>query len=75
MQGVVYIYIDDILIYTKSLEKHCKVTQEVLKHLWKHQLFLKLEKCKFECLQIKYLSIIISEGYIEMDLVKVKGVK
>ncbi|KAG5734833.1 hypothetical protein E4T56_gene635 [Termitomyces sp. T112] len=39
-----------------------------------HQLYLKLEKCKFEQTQIEYLSLIISHRTAEMDLVKVAGV-
>ncbi|KAG6872699.1 hypothetical protein C0993_001986, partial [Termitomyces sp. T159_Od127] len=46
----------------------------VLEHLHQHQLYLKLEKCKFEQTWIKYLELIISHGAAEMDSVKVAGV-
>jgi hypothetical protein len=39
----------------------------------KNKLFLKLEKCDFEKWKIEYLGIIISEGQVEMDPVKVAG--
>jgi hypothetical protein len=46
----------------------------VLECLRKHKLFLKHEKCEFEKTRIEYLGLIISEGQVEMDLVKVAGV-
>jgi len=39
------------------------------------QTILKAEKCIFEQPRVKYLSLILSEGCIEMDLVKVAGVQ
>ncbi|KAK3510624.1 hypothetical protein QTP70_011878 [Hemibagrus guttatus] len=38
-------YIDDILIYSKSLEEHVLHVREVLSHLQHHHLYVKLEKC------------------------------
>src|SRR5260370_4208609 len=48
-QNVAICYMDDILIFTPTLEEHHRVTREILETLWSHQLFLKPEKCKFEC--------------------------
>ncbi|KAG5717105.1 hypothetical protein E4T56_gene6930 [Termitomyces sp. T112] len=72
-EGIVCVYLDDILIYTKMLEEHCWITHLVLECLCQHQLYLKPEKCKFEQTQIKYLGLIISHGAAEMDSVKVAG--
>ena len=74
MEGVVCIYIDDILIFTKTLKEHRRVTKIVLEHLRKHKLYLKPEKCEFEKMQIKYLGVIILHGQVEMDPVKIAGV-
>ncbi|KAG5721590.1 hypothetical protein E4T56_gene12902 [Termitomyces sp. T112] len=74
VEGVVCVYLNDILIYTKRLEKHHWITCLVLECLCWHQLYLKLEKCKFEQTWIEYLSLIISHGTVEMDPVKVAGV-
>ncbi|KAG5732784.1 hypothetical protein E4T56_gene2806 [Termitomyces sp. T112] len=71
---VVCMYLNDILIYTKTLKKHCWTTHLVLEHLCQHQLYLKPEKCEFEQTWIEYLGLIISHGAAEMDLVKVAGV-
>ena len=47
-EGVVCVYLDDILIFTKTLLEHRKITQRVLECLREYNLCLKPEKCKFE---------------------------
>src|SRR6266516_1662899 len=74
MEGVVSVYIDDILIFTKTHEEHHRVTHLVLERLRQHHLYLKPEKCEFEKTQVKYLGLIISEGKAEMDPIKVEAV-
>ncbi|SJL03648.1 uncharacterized protein ARMOST_07005 [Armillaria ostoyae] len=46
----VTVYLDNILIFLKTLEEHQKITHCVLKLLRKYKLFLKAEKCEFEVL-------------------------
>ncbi|SJL04219.1 uncharacterized protein ARMOST_07580 [Armillaria ostoyae] len=72
--GKVTVYLDDILIFSKTLEEHRKITHCVLELLRKHKLFLKAEKCEFEVLETEYLGVIISEGSIRMDPIKVAGI-
>jgi hypothetical protein len=74
MEGVVCVYIDNILIYTRTLEEHRHISWLVMEWLWKHKLYLWLDKCEFEQTQIEYLGLIISKGQAEMDPVKVAGV-
>ena len=73
-EGVVVVYLDDILIFTKTLDEHRQVTRRVLGRLAEHELFLRPEKCEFEKTRIEYLGLIISENHVEMDPVKVAGV-
>jgi hypothetical protein len=73
-EGCVVVYIDDILIFTETLEEHRRVVERVLEILQRNNLYLKAEKCEFEKLLIEYLGLIISQGHIEMDPVKVEGV-
>ena len=68
------VYLDDILIFTETLEQHREVTRRVLKLLKENQLFLKPDKCKFERTKVEYLGVIISYNSVEMDPVKVAGV-
>jgi hypothetical protein len=74
MEGVVCVYIDNILIYTWTLEEHRHISWLVMERLWKHKLYLQLDKGEFEQTWIEYLGLIISEGQAEMDPVKVAGV-
>lgn len=73
--GKVAVYLDDILIFTKTLEEHRQITNEVLKRLKTHDLFLRPEKCVFEQEEIEYLGLVIKEGEISMDPAKVEAVR
>ena len=73
-EGKVVIYIDDILIFTETMEEHRKIVAQVLQRLQEHQLYLKPEKCKFHQTRVSFLGLIISHNHIEMDPVKVTGV-
>jgi len=73
-EGVVVVYLDNILIFTETLKEHRRVTRRVMELLWKNNLFLKPEKCKFEKTEVEYLGVIISQNSIMMDPVKVAGV-
>jgi hypothetical protein len=74
LEGMVVVYLDDILIFTKDLEEHRRITHRVLGRLAEHQLYLRPEKCEFEKTCIEYLGLIILENQVEMDPVKVAGV-
>ena len=73
-EGVVCIYLDDILIFNKTLSEHWNIVWRVLECLQEHKLYLKVEKCEFEWRWIEYLRVIVSEGWVKMDPVKVSGV-
>jgi Reverse transcriptase (RNA-dependent DNA polymerase) len=64
----------DILIFTKTLAGHQRILQLVLERLRLHRLYLRPEKCEFERTRIEYLGLIVSQGKVEMDPVKVAGV-
>jgi len=74
VEGIVVVYLDDILIFTKTEEKHEPVVWRVLEILMEHKLFLHLEKYEFHQKQIKYLGLVISENKVAMDPVKVTRV-
>jgi hypothetical protein len=73
-EGVVSVYLDDILIFTNSLEEHSRITRLVLDRMCEHKLYLRPEKCEFEKVRIEYLGVIISHNKVEMDPVKIAGV-
>ena len=74
VEGVVCVYLDNILIFMKTLLEHRTITQRVLERLREYNLCLKPERCEFERTRIEYLGVIVSEGTVEMDPVKVSGV-
>ncbi len=70
----VVVYIDDILIYSDTLEDHVQHVRAVLQRLIQYQLFAKIEKCDFHQTSISFLGYIISPGGVAMDEGKVKAV-
>jgi hypothetical protein len=45
-EGVISVYLDNILIFTDSLEEHCRITCLMLDRMREHKLYLWLEKCE-----------------------------
>jgi len=74
-EGIVIVYLDDILIFTRTEEEHEQVVWRVLEILAEHKLFLHPEKCEFHWQQIEYLGLVISENKVTMDPVKVAEVR
>eukprot|EP00253_Pinus_taeda_P028202 PITA_28202 len=70
----VLIFIDDILIYSRSKEEHEEHLRMVLQTLWEHQLYAKLSKCDFYKEEIQYLGHVISKEGIAVDPEKIKTI-
>jgi hypothetical protein len=70
----VVIFIDDILIYSKSEAEHEKHLRLVLQRLREHKLYAKLSKCEFWIDEVPFLGHVISKGGIAVDPGKVKDV-
>jgi len=75
VEGIVVVYLDDILIFTKMEEEHTQVVRWMLQVLKENKLFLHPEKCKFYKQWIEYLDLVISENEVSIDPVKVTGVR
>jgi len=73
-EGIVVVYLDDILIFMETEEEHEQAVRRVLEVLAEHKLFLRPEKCEFHRKRIEYLGLVISENKVEMDPVKVARV-
>ena len=74
-EGYVVVYMENILVYTHTIKHHWEVVTWVLDVLQKHQLYLKAEKCTFECTMVEYLGLVLSEGWVEINPIKIAGTK
>lgn len=70
----VLVYLDSILIYTKTKNKHVKMIQVVLNKLGTAKLYANLSKCKFHKDKIDYLGYWISFEGMEIDPGKMQAV-
>ncbi|KAK3561539.1 hypothetical protein QTP86_007783 [Hemibagrus guttatus] len=71
----VLVYINDILIYSRSMAEHRWHIEEVLQWLRDYHLFLKAEKCVFHQPSIYFLGYVIDHSGVRMDEGKVAAVR
>ncbi len=71
----VLVYIDDILIYSRSMAEHRHHVAEVLQCLRDFHLFLKAEKCSFHQSSVQFLGYNIDSSGIRMDEWKVEAIR
>jgi hypothetical protein len=68
----VVVFIDDILIFSKTKEDHEMHLRLVLKKLWTHHLYARFNKCEFFLPEVAFLGHVILVGGISVDLGKVR---
>jgi hypothetical protein len=74
LDNFVMVFIDDILIYSKSEEEHAQHLRVIHQRLRDHQLYAKFSKCAFWLKKVPFLAHIISEEGIAVDPSKVQQV-
>jgi hypothetical protein len=70
----VMVFIDDILVYLKSMEEYEEHLLTVLQRLREHQLYARFSKCKFWIKEVPFLGHMVSPNGIAVDPGKVKEV-
>uniref|UniRef100_A0A1J3GIM6 RNA-directed DNA polymerase n=1 Tax=Noccaea caerulescens TaxID=107243 RepID=A0A1J3GIM6_NOCCA len=70
----VIVFIDDILIYSKSKEEHDWHLRVVLNKLREQKLYAKLSKCNFWQREIGFLGHVVSEGGVAVDPEKITAI-
>nr|CAH66048.1 OSIGBa0131F24.2 [Oryza sativa] len=70
----VVVFIDDILIYSKTKEEHEEHLRLALEKLREHQLYAKFSKCEFWLTEVKFLGHVISSGGVAVDPSNVESV-
>ncbi|GJY99720.1 putative reverse transcriptase domain-containing protein [Tanacetum coccineum] len=71
----VIVFIDDILIYSRSKEEHEEHLKQILELLKKEELYAKFSKCEFWLPRVQFLSLVIDSEGIHVDLVKIESIK
>jgi hypothetical protein len=74
LDDFVVVYIDDILIYSGSLEEHEEHLRKVFQRLRENKLYAKLEKCEFGMMEVDFLGHRITQEGLKMDDHKVKAI-
>ena len=70
----VVVFVDDILIYSKSEEEHEDHLGVVLQTLRDHQLYTKFNKCEFWLNEVKFLGHVVSATSVLVDPEKVETI-
>jgi hypothetical protein len=68
------VYLDDILIFSKTKEEHLEHVRQVLQRLKEEKFTINLKKCSFMQEEIVYLGFVISTDGLRMDPEKVKEI-
>jgi hypothetical protein len=71
----VLVFVDDILVYSTTMEQHLHQLQQVFAILQHHKLLLKKSKCTFAQPQLEYLGHIISDQGVATDPQKIRAVQ
>ncbi|GJR25217.1 putative reverse transcriptase domain-containing protein [Tanacetum coccineum] len=71
----VIIFIDDILIYSRSKEEHEEHLKQILKLLKKEELYAKFSKCEFWLPKVQFIGYVIDSEGIHVDPTKIEFIK
>ena len=69
------VYIDDMIIFSRTFEKHLDNLEKVFKKLREYQLILAPEKCHFFRTKVEFLGHVVSAKGIETDPAKIDKIK
>lgn len=70
----VIVFIDDILIYSKTEEDHKEYLRVSLKILRKEKLYAKFSKCEFWLKEVQFLGHVVNKEGIKVDPAKIEAV-
>jgi hypothetical protein len=71
----VIVFIDDILIYSKSKDEHAEHLRKVLELLRNEKLYGKFSKCEFWLEEVHFLGHVVNKNGIQVDPSKIDSVK
>ncbi|GBG62125.1 hypothetical protein CBR_g29325 [Chara braunii] len=71
LEEYVLVYLDDILVYSRTLEDHLRHLRDALQRLRKHGFYAKLSKCRFAQRKVDFLGYHVSDQGLHMDDAKI----
>ncbi|GBG82271.1 hypothetical protein CBR_g34555 [Chara braunii] len=74
LEEYVLVYLDDILVYSRTLEDHIRHLRDVLQRLRKHGFYAKLSKCRFAQRKVDFLGHHVSDWGLHMDDAKITAI-
>ncbi|GBG83168.1 hypothetical protein CBR_g36784 [Chara braunii] len=74
LEQYVLVYLDDILVYSRTLEEHLRHLRDVLDRLRKHGFYAKLSKCRFAQHKVDFLGHYVSDQGLHMDDAKITAI-
>ena len=73
--GEVVSFIDDVIVRTEGKKRHDEVVEEVVKMLVENDLYVKLEKCRWNIREVEFLGVVIGLDRIKIEEEKAKDVQ
>ncbi len=70
----VLLYLDDVIVFSSTVEQHLERLERVLQRFWHHGLKVKLSKCCFFQKEVRYLGHVISSEGVSTDPEKIQAV-
>jgi len=67
-------YMDDLLVYAKTIKEHDKIAQEVLRRLRANRLAVSLDKCIWRTHEVEFLGYLVGRDGIKMSPSKIEAV-
>ncbi len=74
LDDFVVVYIDNILVYSNSMEEHVEHLRKVFQRLRENKLYAKFEKCEFGVSEVDFLGHRITQEGLKIDDRKVKAI-
>lgn len=68
-------YLDDLLIYSKTVEEHQRLLDDVFQLLRQHKLFIKEKKCHLFLKKVNFLGHVLDENGVSLESGKVDVIR
>src|SRR3546814_13268189 len=75
LEKYVVVYLDDIMVFSNTLEEHLKHLEEVFHRLDENELIIKEPKCKFAQKEVEFLGYLITQEGIKPTPKKIEAVR